>query len=195
MKVLIVNKKRFGVTMIIIGLMLVLFGLEKNFDNRLKIAALIHNDVSSFKEYNILMDKISYKLPSNWETNEQIVNGQDIIYNNSFIDKKKNMHGFIQVWNYKGDLKTFINHSKEASEGQQIDYTKYNIVPIDINNMKGYLTEYSILKEDKEYVAYEYFLKLEERFIRVSFFVQEEYYQESIQTVFNSILKSIIYKY
>ncbi len=88
MKVLIINKKRFGVTMIIIGLMLILFGLEKNFDSRLKIAALIHNNVSSFKEYNILNGKISYKLPSNWEINEEIINGEDIVYSNSFMDKK-----------------------------------------------------------------------------------------------------------
>lgn len=159
MKVLIINKKRFGVTMIIIGLMLILFGLEKNFDNRLKIAALIHNNVSSFKEYNILNGKISYKLPSNWEINEEIINGEDIIYSNSFIDKKNNMKGFIQLWNYKGDLKAFIKHSKEVSDKQQVDYTKYNVVPVDLNNMKGYLAQYSILKENKEYVAYEYFLK------------------------------------
>ncbi|MCR1975383.1 hypothetical protein NSA52_14735 [Clostridium sporogenes] len=195
MKVLIINKKRFGVTMIIIGLMLILFGLEKNFDSRLKIAALIHNNVSSFKEYNILNGKISYKLPSNWEINEEIINGEDIVYSNSFMDKKNNMQGFIQLWNYKGDLKTFIKHSKEVSEKQQIDYTKYSLVPVDINNIKGYLAQYSILKENEEYVAYEYFLKLEERFIRVSFFVPEKYHQESIETVFNTILKNIVYKH
>ncbi|NFH87002.1 hypothetical protein FC924_09980 [Clostridium botulinum] len=195
MKVLIINKKRFGVTMIIIGLMLILFGLEKNFDNRLKIAALIHNNVSSFKEYNILNGKISYKLPSNWEINEEIINGEDIIYSNSFIDKKNNMKGFIQLWNYKGDLKAFIKHSKEVSDKQQVDYTKYNVVPVDLNNMKGYLAHYSILKENKEYVAYEYFFKVEEGFIRVSFFVPEKYYQESIETVFNTILKNIVYKH
>ncbi|KEI83061.1 hypothetical protein N452_00410 [Clostridium botulinum A2 117] len=195
MKVLIINKKRFGVTMIIIGLMLILFGLEKNFDNRLKIAALIHNNVSSFKEYNILNGKISYKLPSNWEINEEIINGEDIIYSNSFIDKKNNMKGFIQLWNYKGDLKAFIKHSKEVSDKQQVDYTKYNVVPVDFNNMKGYLAQYSILKENKEYVAYEYFFKVEEGFIRVSFFVPEKYYQESIETVFNTILKNIVYKH
>ncbi len=195
MKVLIINKKRFGVTMIIIGLMLILFGLEKNFDNRLKIASLIHNNVSSFKEYNILNGKISYKLPSNWEINEEIINGEDIIYSNSFIDKKNNMKGFIQLWNYKGDLKAFIKHSKEVSDKQQVDYTKYNVVPVDLNNMKGYLAQYSILKENKEYVAYEYFFKVEEGFIRVSFFVPEKYYQESIETVFNTILKNIVYKH
>ncbi|NFN98994.1 hypothetical protein FDC24_16940 [Clostridium botulinum] len=195
MKVLIINKKRFGVTMIIIGLMLILFGLEKTFDNRLKIAALIHNNVSSFKEYNILNGKISYKLPSNWEINEEIINGEDIIYSNSFIDKKNNMKGFIQLWNYKGDLKAFIKHSKEVSDKQQVDYTKYNVVPVDLNNMKGYLAQYSILKENKEYVAYEYFFKVEEGFIRVSFFVPEKYYQESIETVFNTILKNIVYKH
>ncbi|MCR1935408.1 hypothetical protein ACQX0N_05225 [Clostridium tepidum] len=195
MKMLIINKKRFGVLIIIIGLMLILFGLEKNFDNRLKIAALIHNNVSSFKEYNILDEKISYKLPSNWENNEEFINREDIIYNNSFIDRKNNMQGFIQLWNYKGDLKTFIKNSKEISEKQQIDYTKYSVVPVEINNMKGYLVQYSILKENKEYVAYEYFLKLEEKFIRVSFFIPEKYHQESIETVFNTILKNIVCKH
>ena len=194
MKILIINKKRFGVTMIIIGLMLILFGLEKNFDNRLKIAALIHNNVSSFKEYNILNGKISYKLPSNWEINEQTINGEDIVYSNAFVDKKSNITGFIQLWNYEGDLKAFIKHSKEVSDKQQVDYTKYNVVPVDVNNMKGYLAQYSILKENKEYVAYEYFVKLEEGFIRVSF-VPEKYYQESIETVFNTILKNIVYKH
>ena len=194
MKVLIINKKRFGVTIIIIGLMLILFGLEKNFENRLKIAALIHNNVSSFKEYNILEGEISYKLPSNWKCTEEFINGEELIYNNRFIDEQKNMHGFIQLWNYKGNLKTFIKCSKDISEKQQIHYTKYNVIPIDINNMKGYLVRYSILKENKEYVAYEYFLKLQERVLRVSFFTEERYYQESIETVFNTIVKSIYYK-
>ncbi|EJO5346159.1 hypothetical protein NRP93_000193 [Clostridium botulinum] len=194
MKVLIINKKRFGVTMIIIGLMLILFGLEKNFDNRLKIAALIHNNISSFKEYNVVNGKISYKLPSNWETREEILDSEDIVYSNYFTDKKKNMHGFVQLWNYKGDLKNFIKHSKEISEKQQIDYTKYKVNPININNMKGYLAKYSILKENDEFVAYEYFFKIEEKFIRFSFFLPEKYHQESIETVFNTILKSIVYK-
>ncbi len=129
------------------------------------------------------------------ENNEEFINREDIIYNNSFIDRKNNMQGFIQLWNYKGDLKTFIKNSKEISEKQQIDYTKYSVVPVEINNMKGYLVQYSILKENKEYVAYEYFLKLEEKFIRVSFFIPEKYHQESIETVFNTILKNIVCKH
>ncbi len=83
------------------------------------------------------------------------------------------MQGFIQLWNYKGDLKTFIKHSKEVSEKQQIDYTKYSLVPIDINNIKGYLAQYSILKENEEYVAYEYFLNWKKDLLEFHFLYQK----------------------
>ncbi|MTK10824.1 MAG: hypothetical protein F8N39_01505, partial [Clostridiaceae bacterium] len=60
MKLIIINRKRLGVTVIIIGLMFVLLGLEKKFDAGLKFTALIQNNISSLQKYEALDKKLSY---------------------------------------------------------------------------------------------------------------------------------------
>ncbi|NEZ47370.1 hypothetical protein FDF74_09210 [Clostridium niameyense] len=201
MNIIMVNKKRLGVTIIIIGLMLILCVFEKNFEGRLRITALIHNNISSFQEYKGLNGRLSYKLPSGWKTEEYNHIGSEIIYNNSFRDDKSGIHGFIQVWNYNGDLKSFLNHSKNISNRQNISYKEYSVNTIKINEKKGYMLQYTITgdysnadKEDKEYRAYEYFIKDKDKFFRISFFMDDKDFQESITTVFETILQTFKYK-
>ena len=78
MKLIIINRKRVGVTTIIIGLMLILLGFEKHFDARLKFAALMQNNINSLVQYEALNNKLTYKLPSEWSTKEQKFSGQEI---------------------------------------------------------------------------------------------------------------------
>ncbi|EET84905.1 conserved hypothetical protein [Clostridium carboxidivorans P7] len=171
MKVIIINRKRLGVTIIIIGLMLVLFSLEKHFDARLKFTALIQNNINSLVQYEALDKKFTYKLPAEWAAKEQKFPGNEIIYHNDFNTKDLKIHGFVEVWNLNTDLKAFLEESKKISSEQNL-YKSYEIKPIKINNKDGYLVEYTIItSNNKAYKGYEYFIKNKDKFIRFSFFV------------------------
>ncbi|MCT8975724.1 hypothetical protein N4T77_03830 [Clostridium sp. CX1] len=194
MKVIIINRKRLGVTTIIIGLMLVLLGLEKHFDAKLKLAALMQNNINSLVQYQALDSKLTYKLPSEWSTSEQNFSGQEIIYHNDFKDKDYKVHGFIEVWNLNKDLKTFLQESKKISS-EQNEYKDYNISPITINNREGYLVNYTIKTNTNTYYkGYEYFIKDKDKFFRFSFFMRDENFKENMPTVFKTIVQTLNYR-
>lgn len=190
MKVIVINRKRLGVTIIIIGLMFVLFGLEKKFDGRLKYVALMQNNINSLKVYEGLNRTFSYKLPSQWTTKEEKYEGNEVIYHNSFLSEDAITHGMVQVWNIKEDLKTFLDKSKMLNE--QYSSTKnYNINPITINKHEGYLVTYTTKTESGSvYKAYEYFIENKNKFIRFSFFVREENFKENMPTIFKTIVET-----
>ncbi|NMM61608.1 hypothetical protein HBE96_02640 [Clostridium sp. P21] len=194
MKVIIINRKRLGVTIIIIGLMLILFGLEKNFDDRLKFTALIQNNINSLTQYEALDKKFTYKLPSEWITKEQKFSGNEIVYHNDFNSKDLKIHGFVEVWNLNTDLKNFLEESKKISSEQNL-YKNYDIKPVQINNKDGYLVNYTIItSNNKYYKGYEYFIKNKSKFFRFSFFVREDNFKESMPTIFKTIVKTFNYK-
>jgi hypothetical protein len=190
MKVIVLNRKRLGVTIIIIGLMLILFGLEKNFDGRLKYVALMQSNINSLKLYEGLDKTFSYKLPSQWTTKEEKYEGNEVIYHNSFLSEDAVIHGMVQVWNINEDLKTFLDKSKALSE----KYTaaqNYKANPITINKHEGYLVTYTTKTQGENvYRAYEYFIKDKNKFVRFSFFVREENFKENMPIIFKTIVET-----
>lgn len=193
MKLIIVNRKRLGVTTIIIGLMLILLGFEKHFDARLKFAALMQNNINSLVRYEALNNKLSYKLPSEWTTTEQKFSGQEILYHNDFKNKDSKIYGFVEVWSLKKDLKTFLEDSKKVSSEQSV-YKDYSITPISINNREGYLVSYIMVnRSNVSYRGYEYFLTNKEKFFRFSFFMRDENFKENMPTVFKTIVQTLNY--
>jgi hypothetical protein len=194
MKLIIINRKRLGVTIIIIGLMVVLFSLEKNFDARLKFTALIQNNINSLVGYEALDKKFTYKLPAEWITKEEKFPGNEIIYHNDFNTKDFKIHGFVEVWNLNKDLKTFLEESKKISSEQNF-YKAYEIKPININDKDGYLVNYTIItSSNKYYKGYEYFIRNKDKFFRFSFFVREDNFKENMPTIFKTIVQTFIYK-
>lgn len=194
MKLIIINRKRLGVTVIIIGLMFVLLGLEKKFDAGLKFTALIQNNISSLQKYEALDKKLSYKLPSEWATEQRNFSGGEIIYHNDFIAKDSKIHGFVEAWNLNKDLRTFLEESKKISSEQNL-YKDYSINPIIINNRDGYLVSYTIVTPSNESVkGYEYFLRNKDKFFRFSFFVRENNFKENMPTIFKTIVQTLNYK-
>lgn len=194
MKLIIINRKRLGVTVIIIGLMFILLGLEKNFDAGLKFTALIQNNISSLKKIEALDSKLSYKLPIEWKTEQKSFSGEDIVYHNDFISKDSKIHGFVEAWNLNKDLRTFLEDSKKISSEQNL-YKDYNIIPIIINNMDGYMVSYTIINQSNEgFKGYEYFLRNNDKFFRFSFFVREGNFKENMPTIFKTIVQTLSYK-
>ena len=63
MKVVVVDRKKLGIMLMISGLMIILFFIEISFQQRLKFTSLIQNDMNSLKEYSAMNGKLTYKLP------------------------------------------------------------------------------------------------------------------------------------
>ena len=193
MKVVVLNRRKLGVTIVIIGLMLVLFGLEKKFDGRLKYVALMQNNINSLKQYEGLDKKFSYKLPSEWQTKEYKFGGEEVIYHNDFTSEDAVVHGIIEVWDMNVDLKTFLDKSKEISE----KYNKlkdYSITPIKVKKSDGYLVNYTMeTAPGIYYKSYEYFIKNDSKFFRFSFFVREANFKENMPTIFKTIVETFKY--
>lgn len=195
MRLIILNRKRLGVTAIILGLMLVMFAVEERFDERLKATALMYNDISSLIKYEGLGKKFSYSLPNKWESSPKNFGNAEIIYHNDFNTKDQSIHGFVQVWNLREDLKAFLERSKEtAGAVKPVKYKNYKMEAININNHSGYLVSYSMdVGEGKYYKGYEYYLSQDGLMFRFSFFVNEANFKENMPTVFNTIVKTFQY--
>ncbi|WP_333888099.1 hypothetical protein [Clostridium sp.] len=193
-KSIVINKRKLGVTIIIIGLMIILLGLEKNFDMKLKFTALMQNNIKYLTQYEGMESKLKYKLPSKWSSKSQDICGNEILYHSDFKSEDNKIRGFVEVWNLNGSLKSFLENSKVISQKQNL-YKNYRINEIEINGNDGYLIEYTITKEvGDSYKGIEYFLKKGTQFCRFSFFVNESDFKENMPTIFETIVKTLEYK-
>lgn len=194
MRIIVLNKKRIGVTVIIIGLMLILFGVESKFDSVIKQTALMQSNIYSLKEYEALNKTLTYKLPSDWTTITQNFGGNEIVYHNNFQSVDGKIHGFVEVWNINEDLKSFLEKSKEVSESQNV-IKKYSMIPININGKTGYEVRYTMItRNNVPYNGYEYFINDNNSFVRFSFFVRESNLKENMDTIFRTIVETLEYK-
>ena len=62
MRVLILHRKKLGITLILIGLMVVIFAVAKGFSENIKSTALTENSITSLKSYTVENFKVQYKL-------------------------------------------------------------------------------------------------------------------------------------
>jgi hypothetical protein len=192
-KFIIINRKRLGITVILLGLMIILLGVGKSFDVKLKDASLIYNNINSLVKYEGLDNSFSYMLPEEWIVAKEDMDSTEIAYHNGFVSADKKIKGFVQVWNYEGDLNKFLEKSKESSLKPQANkYKEYQISTININNDKAYLLKYTVDAGDKNYYkGNEYFIKGPGKFYRFSFFVKASDYKETMGTMFENIVKTL----
>ncbi|MGE5626763.1 MAG: hypothetical protein ACM3X7_01465 [Solirubrobacterales bacterium] len=191
MRVLYINRKQLGITLLLIGLMLVLFAFEKNFENKLKLTLLIENDIKYLKQYDTGKEGINYKLPSEWKTSLENYTGGEILYHNNFQSSDSVIHGFVQVINIKKELRSYLEESKIISEKQNKIY-EYNISPVKVKKNSGYLVKYEIeAKQGVVYTCYEYFIDINGKIIRFSFYVRENSYKENMAGVFSVIVNTV----
>lgn len=191
MSIIILNRKRLGVTIIILGLMLVLVGVEISFSHRLKTTVLIQNGFANLKQYTIQNSGLTYKLPDGWETSIQDLGGGDILYHNNFMYTDGNIHGFVQLWNLRqGDLKNFIESSKSSAyKPDQI--SNYEYKPITIKDKKAYLLTYNAkTSSGRDIKASEYFIDNGKTFFRMAFFVSSDKFKENMPAIFDAIVNT-----
>lgn len=192
MRVIVINRNKLGVTIVIIGLMLILFGFYRNFDKSIKQTVLMQNNISYLVEYRELDNKLTYKLPAEWTTKVQKFEGPEILYHNDFQSRDAKIHGFVQVWNLEEDLQIFLQKSKDAAFKQN-QYKDYKIVPIKLNNKEGYELIYTTfnIEDNVSYKGDEYFIRTGNGFLRISFFVRDKNYKENMATLFRTIAETI----
>lgn len=190
MKVIIIDKKKTGVFIIIVGLMLILFCLELNFEGRLKFTSLIQSNIKSLKLYKFDEKNITYKLPGEWTAQQENFSGGELIYHNRFISNKGDIHGYVEVWNLRQDLKNFLEQSKEVSETQNI-ISGYKLEDFYYNGRDGYKIIYNMItKTGDKYKAYEYFIKYNEIFLRFAFYINETDFKGNMPMNFETIVKT-----
>lgn len=191
MRLIIVNKKRLGVTIIIVGLMITMFGIQSIFKDSIKLTSLMQSNIHSLKEYSALNGKVTYKLPYDWISEKRDFGGEEIIYHNDFQAKDFKVYGFVEVWNLNQDLKTFIERSKDISVKQNI-IEGYKLSNVKINDKDAYYIEYSLINSQNiKYKAFEYFIPDNNKFIRFSFFTREDNFKENMPTIFKAIVETL----
>lgn len=186
-----IDRKKLGMIIIVIGSMLILFGMQNKLNKRLSYIALFQNNIKELKTFTIMNGKISYKLPSKWSTEIRDLPGGEITYHNEFHSKDNVIYGFVQVWNINDDLKDFLSKSKNVSEkGNQV--TDYNIRMTTISNRKWYEVSYNISGINPQvFNAHEYFIKNGNNIIRFSFFVRRENFKENMEGIYNALVGTL----
>lgn len=193
MKFVIVNGRKLGGIIVVVGLMLVLFGIGSNLGSRIRSTAYIQSNMGQLKKYTIDNLNINYMLPVKWVTNIEKFGGNEILYHNDFRDSDNSIWGFIEVWNKKQNLKTFLSTSKRVSEKQN-NIGQYTINQVNIKNEKGYVIEYTLTnKDNKKFKAIEYFIEHDNKFIRFSFYTNNENYNSNMKSVFKAIVETLNY--
>ncbi|MCB2291713.1 hypothetical protein LGK97_18535 [Clostridium sp. CS001] len=191
MKVIFIDRKKVGIIVIILGLMTTLLGISQQFDGKLKTTILVENNINLLDDYVALSGKVSYKLPVGWTTNEKKFPGNEIIYHNNFQSSDAVIHGFMEVWESKQDLKTFLDNSKNISK-EQNTIKNYKIDSIVINGKKAYLVQYLInITDNIWYKSYEYFIDGGKEFYRFSFFTRNINFKEAYGAIFESIVETL----
>lgn len=191
MKIIFINRKKLGIIVILLGLMITLLGISKQFDDKLKTTILIENNINLLDNYDALDGKINYKLPEGWTTKEKKFYSDEIIYHNDFQSTDAVIHGFVEVWKSKQELKTFLANSKKISEQQNV-IKNYKIDSIIINGKRTYLVQYLIKVTDNNwYKAYEYFIENQDEFYRFSFFTRNTNFKEAYGAIFESIVETL----
>jgi len=190
-KVIVINKKKVGIIIVIIGLMITLLGISKQFDNKLKTTILVENNIKLLNDYAAINGKVNYKLPVGWTTSERKFPGNEILYHNDFQSSDAVIHGFVEVWNSRQDLKSFLDRSKNISEKQN-EIKNYKTSDLIVNGKKTYLVQYLInTNNDNWYKAYEYFVDGGQQFYRISFFTREVNFKETYAAIFQSIIETL----
>lgn len=190
MKIIVVNRKKLKLVCTLFLLMVSIFGVGQIVKGKLNPVSFMQNDIKSLKRYTTLDDKLSYELPGEWMCKTKAFPGNQIIYHNEFKAKDMSITGFVQVWQNKGDLKGFLENSKEVSEKAN-KIKKYKIKKLELDDRSGYHIKYIMDTIGKEYVANEYFIKYNNGFLRFSFFNKKENSKGDMDTLYTAILKTI----
>ena len=163
---------------------------NNSYSDRNVIASFLSNGprVEKFINYESLEGKFSFDYPSAFIIRKAAFTGGDILYHIDFHDRDGSSHGFVQVWNFPGGLKEFLDKSKETSS-QNFNYFKTG--DIEINGIKGILWDYAVLTQNGYFKGMEVFFKQGGRMYRLSYFLPEDKWDEKQSEIFWNMAESL----
>ncbi len=193
MKIIKIDGRKTGVTIILLGLMIVMFGFAGHLNERFSFTVLVPYQTGSLKDYYGFDSRLSYKLPHDWNTDLKDLHSNDILYHNEFASPDFTVHGIVEVWKLNQDLKEFLQKSRKYSEIQNT-IKGYNLTPVKINDREVFFATYVIRnKSNIEYRALEYFIKYKGGFLRFSFYMKDSFYKETMKASFENLVRTLNY--
>lgn len=172
--------------------MIVMFGLESTFHDKLKLASLNENNIYKLKEYNDDNMRIVYKLPENWGNTEKNLNVEKVIYHSEFYDRESCIGGYIQLQSKNRELQDVVSAFGEDKNKVQ----EYNYRPIKVNGYKGYLVKYKLQSfvDNKQMKFVQYYIESQGDRAVVTFYIPDEKYEKNFEKIFDVITDTIKFK-
>lgn len=186
-----INRKQLGVTLVIIGLMTLLFSAEAVFKRKLNQVALLDSDMKTMKVMNIRDGEIAYKLPESWDLEEKSFPSEAIINYNEYRSRDKIISGFMSVEKSSETIEKAIERHKVVVEESYTlkNYTSSKIV---LSSGEAYRVSYEYTPEKSgQYIAHEYYLDKGEYLVKFTFYVVKDRYKDTMVIAFNTIVESL----
>ncbi|WP_346939710.1 hypothetical protein [uncultured Clostridium sp.] len=193
MKLVDDNMRKLGLAIILAGLMIVILGFGKYFEESLRTATLTQNSMVEFKQYDILDGKIKYKLPSSWLTTIKENKDGKNVYLNEFVSEDANTYGSIELINSVEGVEAIIDKCIADVEGMGIKDYKKEKVKID-NRELNYI-QYD-LKSSKDNIkrTYEYYVPYDDYVAKITFIISDKKTRENTQVVFENIVETFSFE-
>ncbi|QAA30689.1 hypothetical protein [Clostridium manihotivorum] len=186
----IINRKQLGVMLILIALMAVLFIAQTGFNDRFRIVSLMNSNITDFKQYSVVNGKYTFKLPSEWESEQKSYPGNYIVYDNNFKNDDLGILGYAQVINSNEKLDKVVSDDKNRLSTEKI--LDYKVVSDKINgneckkvNYKEKLNKGKLVYHSTYYVS-----ESDGVLFKVDFSIGQDQYKESLTSVFDTVIES-----
>ncbi|PYG86840.1 hypothetical protein LY28_02660 [Ruminiclostridium sufflavum DSM 19573] len=148
-----------------------------------------NDSYKSFLNYKCPEQGIEFSYPGIFEINESNFPGSEILCHINFKSKENTLkNGFIQVWNLPFSLEDFLKKSKETA---MVNFTDFKSEKIVVNNIEGYLWDYSFNSDSGKYKALEAFLSKNSKLYRISYFIPQNEYGTDDYNIFMGIVNSL----
>ncbi|MFR1710340.1 MAG: hypothetical protein ACLSV2_15755 [Clostridium sp.] len=193
MKLVDDNMRKLGLAIILAGLMIVILGFGRYFEESLKIATLTQNSIVEFKQYDILDGKIKYKLPSGWLATIKEDKNDKNVYLNEFVSEDASTYGAVEILNSTEGVEVIIDKCIEDIKGMGIkDYKKEKVK---IDNKEVDCIQYN-LKSSEENIkkTYEYYVPYDNYVAKITFIISDKKTRENTQVVFENIVKTFSFE-
>lgn len=193
MKLVDDNMRKLGLAIILAGLMIVILGFGRYFEESLKIATLTQNSIVEFKQYDILDGKIKYKLPSGWLATIKEDKNDKNVYLNEFVSEDASTYGAVEILNSTEGVGVIIDKCIEDIKGMGIkDYKKEKVK---IDNKEVDCIQYN-LKSSEENIkkTYEYYVPYDNYVAKITFIISDKKTRENTQVVFENIVKTFSFE-
>lgn len=158
-------------------------------DNSAPYIQASNSNYKSFIDFKSADEGLEFSYPSIFEINQLKFSGGEILYHIDFQNKQdKKKAGFIQVWNMPISLEQFLQESKKSA---MVDFINFSSKKIKVNNLEGYLWEYTVKGSSMNFKALEVFLSKNSKLYRISYFVPEKEYSKDEYEMLWKIVESL----